>query len=350
MADKTLVFISHITEEAKLANILKSHLEEAFLRMVDIFVSSDSKSIVPGDPWLNKIVHALQNASLALILCSQRSIKRPWINFEAGACWVRDVPIIPVCHTDLHPGGLPNPLNSLQAIEASRESGLRQVTQRIAQEIGCKPPSVDLNVIVEKIKSFEESYRNLPEVDITAQAGWDSEKLKSLRREAMAALRCKPEDTLLFEHKLHEIDLLDEIPNQIKVKILDELGLEVTLNSDEGTRLLVEHLMWQIAPTDWTSISLAEEIIGDVENGRQLLETISSVLWTWGVQAIEYGLSKQTVNEIIDAIAEVRAKAILLEAKQAQYDCRSALSAMLGKAKSENRHDIIDILNSSIEE
>ena len=155
MADKPIVFISHITEEADLARILKKHLEKAFLGMVDIFVSSDGESIRAGDQWLEKIDDALQTARLTLILCSEASIKRPWINFEAGASWIKKIPIIPICHTNLRPSGLPPPLNMLQAVEANQKSGLNQVVKRIAKEIGCDIPFIDLDAIVKEIAELK---------------------------------------------------------------------------------------------------------------------------------------------------------------------------------------------------
>ena len=78
-------FISHITEEAGVAAKLKAALARDFLQMLDVFVSSDGESISAGDDWLKSIDNALQQSALMLILCSPSSIRRPWINFEAGA-------------------------------------------------------------------------------------------------------------------------------------------------------------------------------------------------------------------------------------------------------------------------
>ena len=116
--DKPKVFISHIGEEAQLAQILKTHFLNDFLGMIDVFVSSDSTSITVGNKWLNDIDDALKTAQIELILCSYESVKRPWINFEAGAGWVKGIPVVPVCHTSMRPVDLPIPLNMLQAIEA----------------------------------------------------------------------------------------------------------------------------------------------------------------------------------------------------------------------------------------
>ena len=95
------VFISHISEEALLAEELKDIVESTFLGQYSVFVSSDSESIRPGDNWLEKINSSIEDAKLMLILCSKMSVGRPWINFEAGCGWVKRIPIIPICHSGL---------------------------------------------------------------------------------------------------------------------------------------------------------------------------------------------------------------------------------------------------------
>lgn len=46
--DKKIVFISHITEEKELAVKTKELIEESFLGMIEVFVSSDEHSISLG--------------------------------------------------------------------------------------------------------------------------------------------------------------------------------------------------------------------------------------------------------------------------------------------------------------
>ena len=130
-------FISHITEEAGVAAKLKAALARDFLQMLDVFVSSDGESISAGDDWLKSIDNALQQSALMLILCSPSSIRRPWINFEAGAAWMRRIPLIPLCHAGLTPGDLPAPLSFRQGLLLTESRGLRQL---YAQELGCAKP------------------------------------------------------------------------------------------------------------------------------------------------------------------------------------------------------------------
>ena len=75
--NKPIVFISHITEEKELAIEFKRLIEESFLGMLEVFVSSDEDSIASGSRWLDNITEALKNCVIELILCSPESVKRP---------------------------------------------------------------------------------------------------------------------------------------------------------------------------------------------------------------------------------------------------------------------------------
>lgn len=111
------VFISHITEEARLAKVLKSRIENTFAGNVDCFVSSDNQDIPAGSKWLDKIKDGLNGSKLSIILCSPVSISRPWINFEAGASWIKDIPLVPICHSGLTKSSLPSPLSTFQGLD-----------------------------------------------------------------------------------------------------------------------------------------------------------------------------------------------------------------------------------------
>lgn len=155
---KNLVFISHIVEEKDIAFLVKDFIEDAFLGLIDVFISSDKDSISLGQKWLNSITDSLKNCSIEIILCSPISIKRPWINFEAGAGWIRDIPVIPLCHSGIEPSNLPLPLNLLQAAKANEISEMNMLLPVLAQAIGSKNPSYDFTDFVKKVKNFETQY------------------------------------------------------------------------------------------------------------------------------------------------------------------------------------------------
>jgi hypothetical protein len=134
------IFVSHISEESETALQLKAAIEADFLGFVDVFVSSDTESITAGEQWLASIDAALQEAGMLLILCSAASVARPWINFEAGAAWMRKIPLVPVCHAGLTPRDLPIPLSLRQGVALADANGLRRLYSLIAEVLGCRVP------------------------------------------------------------------------------------------------------------------------------------------------------------------------------------------------------------------
>lgn len=157
--EKPKVFISHITEERELAKILKDEINKVFLGLPEIFVSSDRESISIGTKWLDEIDHALQGAQIMLLLCSENSIRRPWINFEAGAGWIKNIPVVPICHTNLKPINLPIPLNMLQGIEATDKEGLQKIFKLVGSRLGASfTPEVQYERVIEQINEFERDY------------------------------------------------------------------------------------------------------------------------------------------------------------------------------------------------
>lgn len=137
---KPKVFVSHVTEESDLAGILKERVSEDFLGLIDVFVSSDNTSISLGSRWLNDVDEALKQAKMQLVVCSYESVKKPWVNFEAGAGWVRNIPVVPVCHTNMRPVDLPIPLNMLQGIIANEPNDLQKMYRLLAEQLGSNTP------------------------------------------------------------------------------------------------------------------------------------------------------------------------------------------------------------------
>lgn len=156
---KPTVFISHIGEEAALAKIVKDAVERDFLGMIDTFVSSDSGTISLGQKWLDSISQGLSNSAVTILLCSPYSVSRPWINFEAGAGWVKGIPVIPLCHSGMAPVKLPIPLNMLQAFLGSDAKKLKDLYTVIAKSLDSATPNPDFNALSSAIAAFETGYR-----------------------------------------------------------------------------------------------------------------------------------------------------------------------------------------------
>jgi hypothetical protein len=153
--NKPTIFISHIAEEKEIAKALKEFLDQKFLKTVDVFVSSHQESVQLGDDWLTTIKKSMIDCQLVIILCSPISISRPWVNFEAGAGWVKNIPVIPLCHSGLTPGTLPVPVNSFQGGLLNSEDDIAKVFSRIADLLNISKPDTDSKEFFEAVSSFE---------------------------------------------------------------------------------------------------------------------------------------------------------------------------------------------------
>ena len=130
------LFISHIKEEKALALALEEWIESTFADQCTVFVSSNPEDLPPGQEWEDKVHEALREAQLLLVVCSHVSINRPWINYEIGFACNRNIPIIPVCHSDLSPEDLPLPLSKFNALSLEQDDCCRVLIGSIASTFG----------------------------------------------------------------------------------------------------------------------------------------------------------------------------------------------------------------------
>ena len=128
------VFISHITEEASLASVLKEWVESTFLGQVDVFVSKHDISL--GQQWFRRLEEELTDAKAMLVLCSKRSVSMPWINFETGAVHNKGIPVIPVCYAGITTDTLPAPLRFFQGLDATAEDFGVKIIADLAKHLG----------------------------------------------------------------------------------------------------------------------------------------------------------------------------------------------------------------------
>jgi hypothetical protein len=152
------MFLSHITVEAKLADMIKRHLVQDFIGLINVFVSSDSTSIPVGSNWLEEVMKAITNSQMHLVLSSSESVNRPWIHYEAGAARLKGVPCVALCHSGLTPEKLPVPLSNSHGIVLTSPDGIKGFYTTIAELIGSNVPSVDFTSYANEVRSFEKDY------------------------------------------------------------------------------------------------------------------------------------------------------------------------------------------------
>ena len=82
-----LVFISHDTRDAELAEAFAKLLKSVSAGILKSFRSSDKKGtegIDFGDEWYKRLMSQLSTTSDVVCLFTERSLDRPWILYEAG--------------------------------------------------------------------------------------------------------------------------------------------------------------------------------------------------------------------------------------------------------------------------
>lgn len=302
MKMRPLIFVSHISEEAELAKHLKNRIERDFLGMVNLFISSDGESISAGSKWLDSIEEALRDAQIEIVLCSRESVSRPWINFEAGAGWIKEIPIVPVCHTDLSPSELPVPLNMLQSISASESSDLETLYDLIAKRVQCRKPSIDFTRFASELKAIEDRY-NRTESTIS-EALNDSDGLERRARagdeDAIMQLSVSGSSNV-FESL---VSILERSPDE-KVRATTVSAI-ANLDDPRKTRVLGEVLLKE----RWTVAAACAQALGrskDKSAIPYLTKALDiSVDWTVGQKSAEalgfYPPSDETVQALIRAL------------------------------------------------
>jgi hypothetical protein len=86
-SNSTLVFISHDSRDAELAEAFSKLLSSVSAGVLKSFRSSDRKGtqgIEYGVEWYPTLMSKIESASDVVCLLTQRSIDRPWILYEAG--------------------------------------------------------------------------------------------------------------------------------------------------------------------------------------------------------------------------------------------------------------------------
>lgn len=135
----TKIFISYIHEEETVAKGVQKFLETLLPSQTDVFLSSDRWKIYAGEIWLDRIRRELGEAKVVILMLSSLSVERPWVNFEAGAAWLTEKAIIPVCFGGMDKGRLPKPYSSIQALNIVDESDY--LVSSVCHHLGLKPPA-----------------------------------------------------------------------------------------------------------------------------------------------------------------------------------------------------------------
>lgn len=157
---KPIIFISHITEEGEVAKKLKEIILDHYRESIEVFVSSDFKSISGGTDYFNEIIDNLDNCKLMITLCSPESVKREWINFETGYGYSRKIQVIPILYKGIDFKDINSPISRLQGYKIGEES-LNNILELIDDKTGFKHKYYDFEEFLKFIKDFESKDNSL---------------------------------------------------------------------------------------------------------------------------------------------------------------------------------------------
>lgn len=116
MRNAARVFISFVNEDKDIAEAVQRLLVSALRIESGVFLSADQMQVLAGEIWLDKVRAGLESCEVLLVLLSERSINRAWVNFEAGAAWIARKPVIPICIGRMLTEFLPQPYAGMQAV------------------------------------------------------------------------------------------------------------------------------------------------------------------------------------------------------------------------------------------
>lgn len=176
------IFISFIHEEGKYAEAVQAFITQILGTEAKPFLSSDQMQVYAGEKWLERIMDELKTAKIVILMLSKKSVQRPWVNFEAGAAWTRDIVTIPVCFKDLRKGELPKPYSSLQAVDLSSYGDDEYLAISVAHHLGIEKPITRMDEALSVLGG--EGYRRKCEIIALAYKRLE-EELKRLNEESV---------------------------------------------------------------------------------------------------------------------------------------------------------------------
>jgi hypothetical protein len=153
-----LVFISHDSRDAELAEAFSKLLGSVSAGVLKTFRSSDrkgSQGIEYGVEWYPEIKSKLEAASDVVCLLTPRSYERPWILYESGMAQASNIPVngiaLGIAFNRVNTTG---PFALFHNCDDDEDSLTKLVTQLLSRIPGSEP---DRDVILTQVKVFKQT-------------------------------------------------------------------------------------------------------------------------------------------------------------------------------------------------
>lgn len=180
-----LVFISHDTRDAELAEAFSNLLKSVSAGVLKSFRTSDrrgNQGIEYGVEWYPEIIKNIQGASDVVCLLTKRSVDRPWILFEAGMAKGKlDTPILGVSLGIELKDASSGPFAQFQNCGDDEESLTKLVFQLVNRIPNSEPDEDTIKFQVGKFKqSITQILQKLGEAQPNQAAHKQSENLRAI--------------------------------------------------------------------------------------------------------------------------------------------------------------------------
>jgi len=156
-----LVFISHDTRDADLAEAFSNLLKSVSAGVLKSFRTSDrrgNQGIEYGIEWYPEIIKNIQSASDVVCLLTERSVNRPWILFEAGMAKGKlDTPILGVALGIELKNASTGPFAQFQNCADDEEALTKLVFQLVNRIPGSEPDRDTIRFQVGKFRTATET-------------------------------------------------------------------------------------------------------------------------------------------------------------------------------------------------
>lgn len=183
-AANPLVFISHDTRDAELAEAFSNLLKSVSAGVLKSFRTSDrrgNQGIEYGIEWYPEIIKNIQSASDVVCLLTERSVNRPWILFEAGMAKGKlDTPILGVALGIELKTASTGPFAQFQNCGDDDDSLTKLVFQLVNRIPGSEPDRDTIRFQVGKFKSSIEGILKALTTPSTPAASAKRQKLDEI--------------------------------------------------------------------------------------------------------------------------------------------------------------------------
>jgi hypothetical protein len=165
------ILLCHIHEDTPIAQVLQDWIESTFAGQSEVSVHSDDEIILSDAAWLEKINELLEGTNALIPLISPASIQKPWINFALGCAWMKEVFILPICHSGITVANLPHPLSIFQGLDLNQGDFPEKLFTLLGKELGIrKLPRINFSEMAGEIRKAQDALRpRAPEKKETPQ-------------------------------------------------------------------------------------------------------------------------------------------------------------------------------------